>query len=132
MKDMTAGVGGALDLWGTDAQLTANYDTLGATYGALTASSSNKVFGSAVQTLSEATSGLAWAAAGAGIPLVGGVGGTNAFGNDYMLDYRPGDMCPIAGGDWSAGASAGVWALYLNNVRGHSYNAIGFRAALYL
>lgn len=132
MKDMTAGVGGALDLWGTAAQLAANYDELGATYGALTASSSNKVFGNAAQTLSEATSGLAWAAAGAGIPLVGGVGGTNAFGNDYMLDYRPGDMCPFAGGHWYDGAGAGVWALHLGSVRGASGNYVGFRAALYL
>ena len=132
MKDMTAGVGGALDLWGTAAQLAANYDELGATYGALTASSSNKVFGNAAQVLSEATSGLAWAAAGAGIPLVGGVGGTNQFGNDYCLDYRPGDMCPLAGGGWYYGADAGVWALHLSGVRGDSNAAVGFRAALYL
>ena len=132
MKDMTSGVGGALDLWGTAAQLAANYDVLGATYGALTASSSNKPFGNAAQVLSEATSGLAWQAAGAGIPLVGGTGGTNLFGNDYCLDYRPGDMCPLAGGYWSGGANAGVWALALDAVRGYSDAGVGFRAALYL
>ena len=81
---------------------------------------------------SEATSGLAWEATGAGIPLVGGVGGTNLFGNDAFYDYRPGDMCPIAFGFWGDGVNAGVWYLNLSGVRGNSYNFVGFRAALYL
>jgi len=133
MKAMTAGAGGGLDLWGTEAQiLAAGYQELGATYGALTASSSQKLFGAAAQVLSEATSGLAWQAAGAGIPLVGGVGGANLFGNDGLWDYTPASLCPRAGGAWSSGADAGVWALYLGDVRGGSYSSVGFRAALYL
>lgn len=69
--------------------LAAKLDTdIGATYGSLTASSTNKVFGSAAQVPSEATSGTAWAMAGAGVPLVGGVGGSNQFGNNYMYDER--------------------------------------------
>jgi hypothetical protein len=132
MKDMTAGVGGALDFWGTAGQLAANYDSLGATFGAVTASSSAKYFGNAAQVLSEATSGAAWTATGLGIPLVGGVGGTNLFGQNILYDYRPGDLCPIGGGHWSSGTNAGVWALGLSNVRGDSNNSVGFRAALYL
>lgn len=132
MKDMTAGVGGALDLWGTAAQLAANYDDLGATYGAALASSTAKTYGNAAQVFSEAVSGLAWQAAGAGIPLVGGVGGTNLFGNDTFYDARPGDLCPIAGGYWNDGAGAGVWCLHLSDVRGNSNYGVGFRAALYL
>lgn len=134
MKDRTAGAGGgATDLWGTAAQLLAQgYELLGATYGALLASSTAKTYGNAAQVLSEATAGLAWQAAGLGIPLVGGVGGTNAFGNDVLYDYRPASVCPVAGGDWGYGAAAGVWALDLSGVRGSSVSSVGFRAALYL
>jgi len=132
MKNMTAGVGGALDLWGTAAQLAANYDALGATYGAAVASSTAKLYGAATQVLGEGTSGLAWQWTGLGAPLVGGVGGTNLFGNDAFYDYRPADMCPLAGGGWGSGATAGVWALTLGHVRGTSYDNVGCRAALYL
>jgi hypothetical protein len=37
-------------------------------------------------------------------------------------------MCPIAAYNWSNGASAGVWALNLNNVRGNTNNNVGFRS----
>ena len=132
MKDMTAGVGGALDLWGTAGQLAANYDDLGTTYGLALASDSAKYYGNAAQVFSEATSGLPWQWAGLGGPLAGGGGGTNPFGNDNFLDYQPGDMCPFSGGAWSYSSSAGVWALHLGNVRGASNASVGFRAALYL
>lgn len=131
MKDVTGGTGGATDLWGA-AGLAALYDSLGATYGAALASSTAKYYGSATQVLSEATSGLPWQAAGLGIPLVGGVGGTNLFGSDYFLDYRPAAMCPISGGNFGSGSYAGVWTFALNGVRGASYAYVGFRSALYL
>ena len=121
----------ATDAWGATG-LAAMYTNIGATYGALTASSSNKTFGAAVQVLSEATSGTAWAMAGAGIPLVGGVGGSNQFGNDYMYDARPNEMCPLSGADWNFSSLAGVWALVCGNVRGDSNAHYGFRSALYL
>jgi hypothetical protein len=135
-KDMTAGAGGGLDCWGTEAQLlAAGYEVLGATYGALLASSTAKYVGNAAQVFSEATEAsdhLAWQAAAAGVPLVGGVGGTNAFGQDILYDYQPAGMCPVAGGAWNAGVTAGVWTLYLTGVRGSSDATFGFRAALYL
>jgi hypothetical protein len=37
-------------------------------------------------------------------------------------------MCPISGGNWNNGATAGVWALNLNNVRSNSNDNVGFRA----
>ena len=49
-----------------------------------------------------------------------------------MQDGRHLNMCPIAGGYWSTGAGAGVWALILSSVRTASYDYVGFRAALYL
>jgi len=131
MASVTAGNTLATDLWGVTG-IAALYDSIGATYGALTASSTAKHFGAATQVLSEAVSDTAWAAAGTGIPLAAGVGGTNAYGNDGLWDYRTNEMCPRAGGDWSSGANAGVWALYLNNARGYSNNSVGCRAALYL
>lgn len=131
MKNVTGGNTGATDLWGATG-LAALYDSLGATYEAAAASSSLKYFGSASQVFSEATSGNAWNWAGAGAPKSAGVGGTNIFGNDGFWDYRPAEMCPISGGYWGDSSGAGVWALYLNNVRGSSNAYVGFRAALYL
>lgn len=131
MKDVTGGNTLATDLWGA-AGLAALYDGLGATYGAAQGSSTLKYFGNAAQVLSEATGGNAWQWTGLGAPLVGGVGGTNAFGNDGLWDYRPGDLCSISGGDWGSGSSMGVWALYLSSVRGYASVGVGFRVALYL
>jgi hypothetical protein len=131
LRDLTGGNTLATDLFGATG-IAANYDSIGATYGALAASNSAKTFGSASQVFDAATSGTAWQAVGAGIPLAAGVGGTNAFGNDGLWDYRPNEMCPIVGADWSNGASAGVWALNLANVRSSSGYGVGGRAALYL
>lgn len=131
MKSVTAGTTLATDLWGATG-IAAMYDSLGAAYESLAASSTSKWFGSAAQVLSAETSGNAWAAAGAGIPLAGGLGGTNAFGNDVLADYRPNLLCPISGGRWSDTASAGVWALALNSARTYSYYGVGGRSALYL
>lgn len=38
------------------------------------------------------------------------------------------NMCPIAGGNWSNGTNAGVWALNLNNNRSNSNTNVGLRA----
>jgi hypothetical protein len=108
------------------------YTNIGSTYACLTASSTNKIFGSAAQVLSESTSGTAWAMAGAGVPLLGGVGGSNQFGNDYMLDYRTNEMCPIVGGCWFHSSFAGVWSLNCVAVAGDSSDDVGCRAACYL
>ena len=133
MKSLTAGNTLSTDAWGSPA-LSNNFDNLGTAYGALWATGVSRAtpIGSASQVFDAATSGNAWAATGAGLPLAAGVGGTNAFGNDYLYDYRPNDMCPLAAFDWGGGAPAGVWALALSNVRGSSNAGVGFRAALYL
>lgn len=128
---ITSGNTLATDCWGA-AGLAANYTSLGATYGSLTASSSSKIFGSATQVLSESTSGSPWAMAGAGIPLVGGVGGSNQFGNDYFYDARPNDMCVIAGAAWSDSAVAGLWARSFSNSRASSSVSYGLSSACYL
>jgi hypothetical protein len=60
------------------------------------------------------------------------VGGSNQFGNDYLYDARPNELCVISGGTWADGGVAGVWALYLAGDRGASGGSIGFRAASYL
>lgn len=130
------------DLIGTDASsanslfgatgISTNYDSLGASYGAVTASNSAKTYGSASQVFDAATSGNAWAATGAGLPLAAGVGGTNAFGNDGLWDYRPNEMCPRVSASWDLGSHAGVWALNLYTVRTNAHSNVGGRAALYL
>jgi hypothetical protein len=128
---LTGGNALATDAWGATG-LAALYTSIGATYAALTASNSNKFFGAAAQVLSAATTATAWAATGAGVPLLAGVGGSNQFGNDHMFDYRPNELCVISGGRWNSGSGAGVWALNLSFVRGHSYGDVGFRSASYL
>lgn len=130
VNTITQGSTLATDAWGATG-LAAMYTNIGATYGALTASNSNKLFGSAAQVLSEATTGTAWGMAGAGIPLATGVGGSAQFGSDYMLDYRPAEMCPIVGGYWADSVSAGVWAVNCSSVAGNS-GYVGCRSACYL
>jgi hypothetical protein len=128
---ITGGTTLATDAWGATG-LAAMYTNIGATYESLTNSASNKTYGNAAQVLSASTSGTAWGFAGLGIPLSGGVGGSNQFGNDYLYDARPNELCVISGGDWSDGSVAGVWALFLYYARGSSGVAFGFRAASYL
>lgn len=131
VSTMTSGTTLATDAWGATG-LAAMYDSIGATYESMQASSSTKYFGAAAQVLSHATSGTAWAAAGAGIPLATGVGGTNQFGSDGLWDYRQDLLCVISGGNWHYGSLAGVWTLSLYSVRGNSADSVGFRAASYL
>lgn len=131
MAAVTSGNTLASDLWGATGYA-ALYDDLGASYQTLTGSATNKVMGSASQVLSAATSGTARNSAGSGIPIVGGVGGSNAFGNDFFYDGKPNELCAFSGGSWLSGSSAGVWALALDSARGGSGSDIGFRSALYL
>jgi hypothetical protein len=128
---ITGGVTLATDAWGATG-LAAMYDNIGATYESLTNAAAWKNFGSAAQVLSQATSGTPWAFAGAGLPLLGGVGGSNQFGNDGLYDARPDQLCARSGGGWDYGSLAGAWALALHHVRGYSYADVGFRAASYL
>ena len=133
MRSVTGGNSGAADLFGATG-IAAMYTNLGATYGAITASGGYKYFGATAQVFSETTSGTPWNAAGAGVPLVGGTGGTNAFGNDGLYDpaARVNEMAPFSGGSWGGSSTAGVWYLNLNSYRTASYDYFGFRSALYL
>lgn len=130
MELVTAGNTLAADLWGATG-IAALYDELGPTYGALTASNTTKQFGAAAQTFSEATSGLAWAAACAGIPMAVDAGGTNLFGKDGLWDYRPNELCPIAFGGWGLAAYAGPSARSFCDTRGSSSGSASFAAASY-
>ena len=112
--------------------MTKSYDSLGATYGELSGVSRNFIIGSTTkQVFSSANSGLAWSASCAGIPQLGGSDGTNIFGNDRFYDNRIEHLCPVVGGNWSNGASAGVWLVYCSNSRTDGGHNVGVRAALY-
>jgi hypothetical protein len=130
MSSLTSGNTLSTDAWGASGR-SANYDNMGATYGALTVTSTIKTYGNAGQVFSELASGTGWTATGFGIPLAGGVGGTNAFGNDGLYDFRLNDMCVISGGAWNSVAYAGVWALRLNYAQNASADTVGFRCAIY-
>lgn len=92
-------------------------------------------FGSAgAQVLSASTSGNGWILTGAGQPLPTGVSaaGSSLFGEDYCYQYVRNELCLIAGGDWSTGSLAGVWAVSWSRARTYSNGNVGFRAASYL
>lgn len=130
--DLTPGTTLDTDAWGV-AGMAATHLLLGPSFGTLgTGVGASRAIGSANQVLSGATEGLEWAAAGAGIPLVGGTGGSNLFGNDRFYDNKPQRMCTIACGSWNYGVDAGPWARYCNTSRANSYHNVGVRAALYL
>lgn len=132
MKSLTGGNTLATDAWGATG-LAANYTNMGATVESIGGTSTLKKFGNATQqVLSHATTGNAWLTAGTGIPLLLGTGGTNAFGQDGLWDYKPNELCPIAGGYWGDAANAGAWAVHLATARGSSSDSVGFRSALYL
>ncbi len=130
MKNVTGGNTLATDLYGATG-IAAQYTNLGASYESLTGSASNKVYGSVNQVFSTATSGNAWNFTGLGGLLTTGTGGTNRFGLDGFWDYKPNEMAPFSGVDWSLSSLAGVWSLSLY-YRTHSGCYVGFRSALYL
>lgn len=128
---ITSGNSLVTDHWGA-ASIAANYVSAGATYGGLTNSGTNKLIGNAGQVFSSALSGTAWLAQCCGIPLVGGVGGTNTFGNDLLGDYRPADACAAVGGHLTNTTLAGVFAINMNVTRANTSNTLGFRCMRYL
>lgn len=133
MKNVTGGSGASTDLFGA-AGISAMYTNIGATYQSLTKAGTWVTTGHATnQVMSEAVNGNSWLMTCLGIPLAAGIGGTNAFGNDgiYQPAGWPNEQAPIAGGDWSGGSVAGVWALILGGVRSYSGYHVGFRSALY-
>lgn len=92
-------------------------------------------FGSAgAQVLSASTSGNGWILTGAGQPLPTGVSaaGSSLFGADYYYQYVRNEFCLRAGGSWSVGSDAGVWAVNWSDARASSSGSVGFRAASYL
>jgi len=129
---LTSGATLANDAWGT-ASMAKNYESLGASYGELSGASRNFAIGSvSTQVFSSASSGADWLASCAGIPLAGGAGGTNIFGNDRFYDNKLQHLCPIVGGRWGNGSSAGVWCVHWHYSRAGGSSGVGFRAALYL
>ena len=134
MKTLTGGNTLATDAFGATG-IAANYTSLGDVYQSFTKANGWVNVGNvAAQVISASTSGNDWNAAGFGVPLTGGTGGTNSFGNDgiYQPSSWPNEMAPISGGAWSNSSLAGVWSLLLGYSRAHSYGSVGFRSALYL
>ncbi len=135
MRDFTAGATLAGDHWGA-VGAAANFQAITPRFR--TDYPNNGVgqrFGNAAaQVLSSATAGDDWILAGAGQPQVGGVSpaGSNQFGVDYYYQYVRNELCLFAGGNWSLGSLAGVWAVRWTDARTSSGGNVGFRAASYL
>lgn len=132
LADLTSGATSETDAWGS-AGIAKSYDSLGASHQALGSNiGGNFAIGSANQVFSNATEGNDWAAAGAGIPNLDGIGGSNLFGNDRFYDNKPQHMCLIACGAWNSATLAGPGARNCAGSRATSHYNVSFRAALYL
>lgn len=131
IANLTGGNTLASDAWGTTG-LAANYENLGSTIDAFAGSATSKLFGNTNQVFSSAQVGSGWTARCLGIPLAGGVGGTNAFGNDSFGDNRTNECCLLSGGYWASTSGAGVWSIFSSHSRTSSSELVGFRSALYL
>ena len=53
------------------------------------------------------------------------------YGGDNVWMRNSGERLPIRGGDWSVGAGAGVFSLFLNDPRSDVSGHLGFRSAFY-
>ena len=135
MRDFTAGATLTSDHWGA-VGAAANFQAITPPFR--TDYPNNGVaqrFGNAgAQVLSSAISGNDWVITSAGLPQVGGVSpaGSNQFGADYFYQNIRNELCLIAGGSWSPGSNAGVWAVLWSNARTNSGDNVGFRAASYI
>lgn len=67
-----------------------------------------------------------------GAAAVGSQVATNGFGGDGFYQFHRSLLAPIAGGDWSTGSTAGVWALRGGLTRSHSGTYVGSRSVLYV
>ena len=54
---------------------------------------------------------------------------SSGLGSDVYYHTLTGERLPLRGGDWNSGAAAGVFAVYLNNVRSHADANLGARPA---
>ena len=86
------------------------------------------------QVISGDTSGEGRRQTGFMLPKIDGtsVSGSQLFGADYFYQYISNELCPVVGGNWLDGASAGVWGLSLNSYRASSGASVGARAGLFL
>lgn len=64
--------------------------------------------------------------------MLGGTIAVPAKNGDGIWFESTGERLPLRGGDWSIGASAGLFALYMLNVRGVEFSGIGSRPAFVL
>jgi len=119
------------DAWQNSSNITASYDVLTttATFSAVGdvnwGNSTNQVF-------SPATTGNNWLNTGAGLPLNDtstNTIGTNLFGMDLLYKYNCANMTPLSCGDWSGGASAGLFYRIFTSSRSDGDNHAGFRAS---
>lgn len=54
---------------------------------------------------------------------------TTGLGSDQIYFRNYGERLPVRGGSWSVGTAAGVFSLYLNNLRSLVYSNLGSRVA---
>jgi hypothetical protein len=135
-KDITSGATLATDAWGATG-VAAHSSVIVPTFRTdyPNNSAAQRYGNGTTQVFSAATSGDDWVRAALGMPAAAtglSSGGTALFGTDYFYQYQANELCPVAGGGWTNGSLAGVWAVHWNPVRTSSHPDGGFRAASYL
>ena len=130
---LTAGWNGATDVWGNAANLATKYDSvtsphpLGSSTGAVYwGNGTNAVIQNELSGVNRDVCGFipknATSTSGSGV---------NLFGNDYLYKYNVQNMVPLACGNWSSSASAGVFNRHFYYDRSDSSTSYGFRASAY-
>jgi hypothetical protein len=132
MRDFTSGASIATDHWGTTG-VAAMMEEIALPLAAEPGGSGmTRYVGSGA--LSSDTSGLGYILTGIGHPKDAAslaASGADLFGRDYVHQYIRDQMCVIAGGRWSLGSVAGVFARALYDARYYSYSPVGLRCACY-
>ena len=134
LSSLTAGWDGSTDAWGNTTSLATKYDAVsgllpwGSTTGWLyMGNGTNRV-------LDPAASGAGYQRTSCGIPQdtnALSAAGTNQYGNDGQYQYNRANLFPLASGDWSTAASAGVFYRLWTDGRSSGNGGSGFRASAY-
>ena len=130
---LTAGWGGATDVWGTGANLASRYDLhsgflpWGADTGWVRLGSGT------AQVFSPALDGTDYLRSCTGVANLAGysAAGINAFGVDGCYRYTRENMFPLASGAWNVGSLAGTFCRGWDVNRSNGNFFVGFRSGAY-
>lgn len=132
LATLTGGYGGATDLWGSAANLAANYDVV-SNFFPWGSTTGWTYFGNgSTQVFSGATIGTDWLRTNCGVQATTGgtsASGTDLFGKDGCYQYNRANLFPGLAGVWNGAALAGVFSRAWSYYRSDNNVYVGFRVA---